>query len=231
MDLALALSALLLGLAGAPHCAAMCGPSCAAILGRGPDGAVPASTTWAFHGSRVVGYAIAGGLVAGGAAVLSGAGTALPLLRPLWTLMHIAALALGMWLLWTGRQPAWMTRIGRTRNPAAAAGGWQPMTGPLPAAAAGSAWVAWPCGLLQSALVVAALANTPQGGAGVMAAFAVASAAGLQLTPWLAARLAARGGGDKVAAAAVRLAGAALVVGSGWAFGHDVWGKVVAYCT
>jgi sulfite exporter TauE/SafE len=230
MDLALGLSALLLGLAGAPHCAAMCGPSCAAVLGRGQGGAVPASTTWTFHGSRVVGYAFAGAFAAGGVAVLSASGSAAPLLRPLWTLMHMAALALGLWLLWTGRQPAWMTRIGRTRTPASAADGWQPIAGPLAAAAAGSAWVAWPCGLLQSALVVAALANTPQGGALVMAAFAVTSAAGLQLTPWLAARLAARGASDKVAVAAVRLAGAALVVGSSWAFGHDVWGKVVAYC-
>jgi uncharacterized protein len=231
MEFALALSAVLLGLAGAPHCAAMCGPSCAAVLGRESNGAVPAATSWAFHGSRVVGYAVAGALAAGGVAVLSASGSAAPLLRPLWTLMHVAALALGMWLLLTGRQPAWMTRVGRARSPAAAAGEWKPMTGPLPAAAAGSAWVAWPCGLLQSALVVAALANTPQGGALVMAVFAVTSAAGLQLTPWLAARLAAQGRGDKVAVAAVRLAGAALVVGSGWAFGHDVWGKVVAYCT
>lgn len=33
MDLALALTGLLVGLAGAPHCAAMCGPACAAVLG------------------------------------------------------------------------------------------------------------------------------------------------------------------------------------------------------
>jgi len=99
--------------------------------------------------------------------------------------------------------------------------------GPLSAAAAGSAWVAWPCGLLQSALVVAALANTPVGGAAAMAAFALASAAGLQLAPWVAARMGSR---DVVARIAVRIAGAALAAGSGWALGHDVWMKVAAYC-
>lgn len=231
MDLALAFSALLLGLAGAPHCAAMCGPSCAVVLAGGPSRTAQASSTWAFHGSRIVGYAMAGGLAAGGVAVLSATGSAALVLRPLWTLLHVAALALGLWLLATGRQPAWMTRIGRARAAASAAGPWQPMSGPLPAAAAGAAWVAWPCGLLQSALVVAALANTPQGGAFVMASFAVASAAGLHLTPWLAGHLPARRGGDRVANAAIRLAGLALAAGSAWGLGHDVWDKVAAYCT
>ena len=62
----------------------------------------------------------------------------------------------------------------------------------------GRLWVAWPCGLLQSALVVAALANTAWGGAAVMAGFAAASAAGLSLAPWAFARLA--GGGARRAA-------------------------------
>ncbi|HEY6133230.1 MAG TPA: sulfite exporter TauE/SafE family protein [Rubrivivax sp.] len=232
MELALVLSAVLLGLSGAPHCAAMCGPTCAALLGRSPSGAAPVSNALAFHGARVAGYAAAGALVAGGAAVLAAAGSAAPLLRPLWTLVHIAALALGLYLLLTGRQPHWMTRIGRarpSRSPALA--GWQPMRGPARGAAAGSVWVAWPCGLLQSALVVAALANTPSGGAAVMAGFALASAAGLQLTPWIAARLASRGGAGRFGRATVHLAGAALVAGSAWAFGGDVWSKVVAYCS
>jgi uncharacterized protein len=231
MDLALAFSALLLGLAGAPHCAAMCGPSCAVVLGGGPSRTAPLSNSWAFHGSRIVGYALAGGLAAGGVAVLSATGSAAPVLRPLWTLLHVAALALGLWLLATGRQPEWMTRVGRPRPAASTAGAWQPMSGPLPAAAAGAAWIALPCGLLQSALVVAALANTPQAGAGVMASFAVSSAAGLHLTPWLAGHLSARRGGDRFARVAIRLAGLALAAGSAWGLGHDVWDKVVAYCT
>lgn len=240
MDLALALSALLLGLAGSPHCAAMCGPSCAALLGRASAGSVPVRPALAFHGARVLSYALAGALAAAGVTVLASAGSAAPLLRPVWSLVHVAALALGVWLLWTGRQPGWMTHIGRARPVVPLAPGWQPVASPqrppstsstLTAAAAGAAWVAWPCGLLQSALIVAALANTPQAGATVMAAFALASAAGLQLMPWLQARLAARVGGERVTTVAVRFAGAALASGSAWALGHDVWDKVVAYCT
>ena len=112
------------------------------------------------------------------------------------------------------------------------------------AAAAGTLWVAWPCGLLQSAIVVAGLANTPQAGALVMVAFAVASAPGLQLAPWLWSRGQGAGGAahgaEAVAANAARreaaiawftrLAGAMLAAGSVWALGMDIWGQVWAYC-
>jgi sulfite exporter TauE/SafE len=92
--------------------------------------------------------------------------------------------------------------------------------------------VAWPCGLLQSALVVAALANTAWGGAAAMAGFAVASAAGLSLAPWAFARLASGGGAGALqgSAWAVRIAGAALAAASAWALGHDLVRRVVAYC-
>jgi sulfite exporter TauE/SafE len=105
------------------------------------------------------------------------------------------------------------------------------MQGPARASAAGLLWVAWPCGLLQSALVVAALANTAWGGAAVMAGFAVASAAGLALAPWAFARMV--GGGAQalqINAWAVRLAGAVLAAASAWALGHDLFRRVVAYC-
>ena len=239
MDLALIASALLLGLAGSPHCAVMCGAPCAALLGAGRGGDASARTL-AFHAARVGGYALAGAVAAAGVGVLALAGTAAPLVRPLWTLLHMAAFALGLWLLITARQPAFMTRLGRQRQTApalaeaagtggAATAGWQVMSSPWTAAAAGSAWVAWPCGLLQSALVVAALTHTPQAGATAMAGFALASAGGLQAAPWIARRLSTWG--DAAAAWAVRLAGLALAAGSGWAFGHDLWGRVVAYCT
>jgi sulfite exporter TauE/SafE len=95
-------------------------------------------------------------------------------------------------------------------------------------------WVAWPCGLLQSALVVAGLANTPVAGAAVMAAFALASSLGLQLAPallsWWSSRGAGRSHAQKLNRLVVRLAGAFLALGSLWALGHDLWGQVWAYC-
>ena len=98
MDFALVISALMLGLAGAPHCAAMCGAACAAAT-RGGGTSVPV----AFHLSRVAGYTLAGAVAASSVGLLSALGQASPALRPLWTLAHAAALALGLWLMWNGR--------------------------------------------------------------------------------------------------------------------------------
>jgi sulfite exporter TauE/SafE len=227
VDFALVVSALMLGLAGAPHCIAMCGAACTALLPPGQRAAL-----WSFHFARVAGYAAGGALVASGVNLLSAVGELSPALRPLWTLAHAAALGLGLWLLYKGRQPAWLENIGRSaqrRAPQADANGWQRMAGPVRAATAGSLWVAWPCGLLQSALVVAALANTAAAGAAVMGAFAVASGAGLVLGPMLWFKL----GVSQSSSAAVwatRAAGALLAVASGWALGHGLWMQWQAYC-
>ena len=239
-----------MGLAGAPHCAAMCGPACAAVLGACE---VPGrrSPGVFFHLARIAGYAAAGALTAAGVGLLAWAGQGFALIRPLWSLLHMAALALGLWLAITGRQPAWLTRIGATRRGEVASGAsgasGNPVTlvgpgagaralvrAPWSAAGAGAAWVAWPCGLLQSALVVAGLANTPAAGALAMAAFAVSSATGLQLAPWLWRRWTGPQGGPTgsvdLSRWMVRLAGALLAAGSAWALGQDIWGKVWHYC-
>ncbi len=235
MDFALVLSALMLGAAGAPHCAAMCGPASASLL-RGCSQRTPRASPLAFHLARLAGYAAAGAVAASSVGALAQLGQLSPVLRPLWTLLHCAALGLGLWLLWQGRQPGWLESIGRSAGrlapQQAGPDGWQHMRGPVRASAAGAAWVAWPCGLLQSALVVAALANSAWGGAAAMAAFASASAAGLSLAPWAFARLAGtgRGGALQVQSWAVRVAGAALAGASAWALGHDLFHRVVAYC-
>jgi hypothetical protein len=237
VDLALLTSALLLGLAGAPHCAAMCGPACGALLrgcGAAAQPAVPAS----FHLARIAGYAAAGAAAASSVGLIAQWSQTAPVLRPLWTLLHAAALGLGLWLLWTGRQPAWLEKLGRggTRAAPQSAGGWQRLQGPGKAMAAGGLWVAWPCGLLQSALLVAALANSAWGGAAVMAGFGAASAAGLTLAPWAFGRLV--GGGPAAATLqagraalwATRFGGAVLAAASAWALGQDLIRRAVAYC-
>jgi sulfite exporter TauE/SafE len=223
VDSALIASAALLGLAGAPHCAAMCGAPCAALVGRQP------AAMATFHVARVASYAAGGALAAGSVGALLALSGWSPALRPIWAALHVAALSLGAWLLWTGRQPAWMARIGRRPAPATA-GGWQTVTGPLRAAAGGSLWVAWPCGLLQSALLVASMGSGATAGAVVMAGFALSSAAGLWAAPWALNRAL---GGVGVASGerwAVRAAGALLLAGSGWALGHGVWQQVAAFC-
>lgn len=226
MDLALFFSAVLLGLAGAPHCAAMCGAACTAAAPGTVTGAQPA-----FHLARAAGYAAAGAVAASSVGALALLGQWTPALRPLWTLAHAAALGLGLWLLWHGRQPAWLQALGRQRRDGALPGGWQAMRGPGRAALAGTLWFAWPCGLLQSALVVAALAGGPAGGAAVMGGFALASGGGLALGPWLwSRRLAGPTAGDAVPALAVRGAGALLLLSSSWALGHGLWQRALAFC-
>ncbi|HEX2010192.1 MAG TPA: sulfite exporter TauE/SafE family protein, partial [Roseateles sp.] len=92
----------------------------------------------------------------------------------------------------------------------------------------GLAWLAWPCGLLQSALVVAALASGPAQGAAVMGVFAAASGLGLALGPALLQRL--FGLGEQSMAWAVRLAGLGLAAASLWALGHGVWAQIADWC-
>lgn len=229
MDQALLLSAVLMGLAGTPHCLAMCGASCTAASGGRLLGLLP------LHLGRLLGYALAGAVAAASIGSLAALGQAVAALRPLWSLVHLAALALGLYLLWQGRQPAWMERLGRPRaKPVTHQGSsaWQVVKLPVRRAGLGLAWVAWPCGLLQSALLVAGLANTPWHGALVMAGFAAASAAGLVLGPALWWRWSGgRGlGGAAPATLAVRWAGAALALASAWALGHGLWMRVAAWC-
>jgi sulfite exporter TauE/SafE len=177
VDPALFLSAVLMGLAGTPHCLAMCGAACtAASAGGKPRDLLP------FHLGRLLAYAGAGAVAAASVGSLAALGQAVAALRPLWTMVHMAALALGLYLVWQGRQPAWMERLGRSRStavPHRPGERWQAVRGPARSAGLGLAWVAWPCGLLQSALLVASLANTAWSGAAVMAGFAGASAAGV----------------------------------------------------
>ncbi len=242
MDQALFLSAVLMGLAGTPHCLAMCGAACTAASGGGrPHDLLP------FHLGRLLAYAGAGAVAAASVGSLATLGQAVSALRPLWTMVHMAALALGLYLVWQGRQPAWMERLGRTRStavPHRPGEHWQAVRGPARSAGLGLAWVAWPCGLLQSALLVASLANSAWSGAAVMAGFAGASAAGLVLGPALWWRLTggkrrqamagapagpARSAGLS-ATAAVRWAGAALAAASAWALGHGLWMRFAAWC-
>jgi uncharacterized protein len=236
MDSALILAAAALGVAGVPHCAAMCGPTCVALVsGSSKEGQTARSL--AFLAARTAGYAAAGALAAASVGTLSTFAHETAWLRPLWGLLHAGAMALGLWLLITGRQPHWMSQLGRARGAQAhSVVEFQSVAGPRrwPAGmgrclGAGMLWVAWPCGLLQSALLVASLGNSPGSGALAMAVFAVISALPLHAAPWLWTRMS---GGRQAGfqTLAVRLAGALLVFGSGFALGKDLWHQVASYC-
>lgn len=237
MSTTLIATAALVGLAGMPHCAAMCGAPCAALTGaRRPALA-------GFLLTRAAGYIAAGALLAGGSSAIGAwsrdAGVAAAGLRGLWIALHAAALAWGLAMLWLGRQPrlAWLAwpKPAGTMVIAWAGGPSSMHTPPRRApvaftsrsALAGALWWAWPCGLLQSALVLAVLGNTAADGALVMAAFALASSAGLWWGPRLWQRLVGARGADRGQQLAVRAAGALLVVAAAVALWHDARGGSV----
>jgi len=223
MQWPLVFAGLALGVAATPHCTLMCAAPCASLTqgcGRRAAG---------FHLGRLLGYMAAGALAAGSVAALGAWGEAAPVLRPFWTLLHLGFLALGLWWLVVGRHPAWMRRsssvpvhfVGRRKR------SWR-------AALAGLLWVAWPCAALQSALLLSALASSPQGGALVMAAFTAGSMPALAVVPWAWARWRATRGGvlasDRIVLLGHRIAGGGLVVASGWALTHGLWERFAAWC-
>ncbi|MEX8517851.1 MAG: sulfite exporter TauE/SafE family protein [Leptothrix sp. (in: b-proteobacteria)] len=222
---ALLLTGALMGLAGTPHCVSMCAAGCAAAAKR----CAPQSSGRALAAlllGRLLAYAAAGAVAA---SVIEGArwfvdGTGW--LKPIWTMLQLALLLLGVWLLLRGRLPptieAWAEQLGRP--PVTGQVQKIHLPGELKAFGLGTLWPALPCGLLHAALLVAAVASGPIEGAGVMAAFGATSSLALVIGPALWLRL-LRGGSAAGAATlnpawAIRMAGAAIVVAVGWSMGH-----------
>ena len=83
-----------------------------------------------------------------------------------------------------------------------------------------------PCGLLYSALLVAALSGGVLDGAMTMALFALGSSVSLLIGPWLLLRLRGGGRGEW----GMRLAGLALVVTSGWALWMGLAHDMAPWC-
>lgn len=187
----LLLTAFLMGLGGIAHCAAMCGAPCAAALPRG----VP---ILALVG-RCLAYMLLGLVASTGAGLISRWGQQISMLQPIWVMLQLAAVLLGLWLLWTGHMPRQVNTWGqqayhraRQKLMGEGAPSWLRASRPVLPLVAGFAWAVMPCGLLYAALMVAALASEPWGGAVVMLAFAVPSAFGVWAAPallkWLGRR-------------------------------------------
>ena len=227
MDAALILAGLTMGIVASPHCAAMCGAPCAALTSG------CARSASGFHLGRLLGYSAGGAIAASSVAALGAWSQVAPALRPLWTLLHLAFLALGLWWLTTGRQPHWMQRNAAVPVPVLVRGVGQ-RGRPVRAGLAGLAWVAWPCGALQAAVMLSVLANSAQAGAFTMAAFALGSMPALALAPWAAARWQSFSGNRlspvQWATLGFRVAGLGLVLSSGWALTHGLWQRLAAWC-
>jgi len=211
MQSSLALTALVMGLVGGPHCVAMCGGACAGMgQAAGPNRNAALIT---FQLGRVLGYALLGALAAASMQGLGWLTVQSAVLRPVWSMVHVVALVLGLLLMGQGRQPLWL-QVGarsvwnRTRSLGLRWGRGAPLL-------LGMLWALLPCGLLYSALLVAALAGDVASGAGVMALFAMGTSVTMLLGPWLWLRL--QGGKMGDGQWGVRLAGAALAGSSAWA--------------
>jgi sulfite exporter TauE/SafE len=206
LDSALTLSATLMGLAGTPHCAAMCSAPCALAGGRRP---------LRLLAGRLLGYAAGGAIAAASAQALARASQNVAMLQPAWALLQAALLLFGLGLLVRGRMPVWLGAVT-----------WRPQ--PRHAFVTGLAWLAMPCGLLHAALLMASLSGSITGGAAAMAGFALASTPGLVIAPLWRARLLERGSGGETLA--LRLAGGALMLGAAWALAHGVWQRLALAC-
>jgi uncharacterized protein len=197
----LAVTALLMGLAGGPHCVAMCGVACAGIA---QSGGGKTRSLWVFQGGRLLGYSAMGGLAAMSMQSLGWLTVHAAAFRPLWSLVHVAAAMLGLMLVWQAKQPVWLENAARKIWRQA-----QKTTGDMRSGAPlviGILWSLLPCGLLYSALLVAALAGSVADGAAVMALFALSSSVSLMAGPWLWLRLRGQGSGQW----AIRIAGLML---------------------
>ena len=209
MQTSLAVTALLMGLAGGPHCVAMCGAACAG-LGQAA-GTRKNEALWGFQFGRVVGYS---GLGAVAGMSMQGFGwlsVHTAALRPVWTLFHVAMFAFGLLLMWKAQQPVWLEQAGRkiwsgARALALGRGRGVPVI-------VGALWTFLPCGLLYSALLVAALTGSARQGALVMAWFVLGTSVAMRAGPWLWLRLGGAGAGNW----GVRVAGLALAASAIWA--------------
>jgi sulfite exporter TauE/SafE len=126
-------------------------------------------------------------------------------------MLHVAAVVLGLLLVWQAKQPVWLDQSAqqlwfKIRQLNASLGKVAPV-------AVGALWAFMPCGLLYSALMVAALTGNVLEGALTMACFALGSGVSLGFAPWLLLKLKTLGDG----AWGIRLAGLALAATSGWA--------------
>ena len=209
MQSSLAMTALLMGLAGGPHCVAMCGAACAGLGQAAGERRVQALT--AFQLGRLLGYSLLGALAAVSVQGLGWLTTQSAAIRPLWTLLHVAAMALGVLLMVQARQPVWLEQSARRLW--ARVRRFHERRGALAPLLVGALWALMPCGLLYSALMVAALTGHALDGAGTMTLFALGSSVSLWAGPWLWLRMQTLGDG----AWGMRLAGLALLAVSAWA--------------
>lgn len=237
-------AALLMGLTGGAHCLAMCAAPCSVLVeqGAGQGIATDAATestivlqhgrqrflsrrAAAFHLGRLVGYALLGALAAVAMGRLAWLSQHSMAFHPVWTLLHVAIFVWGLMMLVRADQPVWVERAGRTvwakvRPFVHSQGG---------VFSVGCLWALMPCGLLYSALLVAALSGGAAQGAVSMLLFGVGSGLWMLGGPWLWVRIKLRLNLVRQDWG-TRLAGGMLMGIAAWALWMDLIYKPSLWC-
>lgn len=209
-----------MGLAGGPHCIAMCGAACGGIAqANGKYAALK------FQVGRLLGYASLGAVAAASVNLLAWFSSQTSAVHPLWTFFHALVLGWGLLLLIYARQPLWVDHAGRRI--------WQKVRQlsqvPGGVVLTGMMWALMPCGLLYSGVLVASLSGSPVQGALCMAGFALGGSLSLLLGPWLWIRL-KNGSRWLTDTHSMRIAGLLLVIAAGWAIWMDIAHQSSLYC-
>ncbi|KQT43472.1 MULTISPECIES: sulfite exporter TauE/SafE family protein [unclassified Methylophilus] len=182
----LLLTAFVMGLAGGPHCIAMCGAACGAMQTPSHVKSIPIrlvkTVPWSFYLGRMLGYGMLGALAAQSLRGLAWLSNQSQVFQPLWTFSHTLIFAWGFLLLVTGQQPQWAVQGAQKV--------WAWIKQHTRHARfnflfTGMVWALLPCGLLYSAVMLASLQSQWLQGALVMIAFAIGSATVMAIVPVL----------------------------------------------
>lgn len=218
MQMALLYSALLMGIAGGPHCVAMCGAACTGLT----QSQQHPLAIYQYHIGRICGYALLGAIATFAIQSIAWLSSYSKVLHPLWTFFHVLIFFWGMLLVVYARQPIWVDNAGRSiwshvKKLGLKRGGYFYI---------GMLWALMPCGLLYSALIIASFNGNPLGGALSMGAFALGSALSLFFAPWLWLKLKTKA----VEPYGMRIAGLLLSAASAWAIWMELTHNTKIWC-
>ena len=213
------LSTFFMGMMGGPHCIAMCGAPCAVISTQG------SRQIWQFHLGRILGYGILGGVAAYSVNNLAWLSNQTMSIHPLWTFFHGIIFVWGFVMLLYAKQPQWIDHIGESS--------WntiQKLSKTLRSNfLLGMLWAFMPCGLLYSALLVAALTLNILNGTISMMFFALGTSISLIVSPiiWLKIK---NGKLWLNETQGMRIAGLLLMIAASWAIWMDLIHPMKLWC-
>ncbi|MFM2111932.1 MAG: hypothetical protein RLZZ271_592 [Pseudomonadota bacterium] len=224
MSIELLSTAFVMGLVSGPHCVAMCAAPCQAVCASACS-RQQRPARWLDHlilnAGRIAGYSVLGAVAAATMQAIGWLHWHTAVLKPLWTLAHALVMAWGLMLLILARQPLWADSVGQKAMSLMARFTHKPAG----LAVAGSFWALLPCGMLYSALMIAALNTRPFMGALSMALFGLGTSVSL---------LAGAGAWNKLRRFkpehTTRLAGALLCLAAGFALFTDLSSRLLALC-